>query len=414
MEFLDSLKEKANRKKYREHYDKAEEALNGLNALPAFRVPYEILDMQPQEIYMNNEKAYEYLTNGMVMTRPDHKAMQEMGQFYYDKMCFLADCINSSIAKKRIYDRIGLTGKFSESHDFLNRTAGLLNKYYDAMVSQYKICENGAYGEYKVNEKLKAYAKDNGGIVLENIRLEVGADRESAETDTLYITDRAIYSIETKYFGAYEIRVDGQNNWYKDKGDGWQPMDKSPSRQSIFHVKNLASFFDEKGVAFGSLPIIPVVIMANPKTVFQNEGSVGVYSIDHMDKMFRGGAPVIDTSTQYQIQKLVTGSTLEGKAYRFYDYYGYLRGINQKMKEWFLYYDGIFQIVLRILELCDYTTYVYQDTWRIVKAEKQILGDSLYHEWLNAYNQMLTFRKERVRYNENFGEQYHEMALQRK
>ncbi len=411
---LNSLKEKANRKKYREHYDKAEEALNGLNALPAFRVPYEILDMQPQEIYMNNEKAYEYLTNGMVMTRPDHKAMQEMGQFYYDKMCFLADCINSSIAKKRIYDRIGLTGKFSESHDFLNRTAGLLNKYYDAMVSQYKICENGAYGEYKVNEKLKAYAKDNGGIVLENIRLEVGADRESAETDTLYITDRAIYSIETKYFGAYEIRVDGQNNWYKDKGDGWQPMDKSPSRQSIFHVKNLASFFDEKGVAFGSLPIIPVVIMANPKTVFQNEGSVGVYSIDHMDKMFRGGAPVIDTSTQYQIQKLVTGSTLEGKAYRFYDYYGYLWGINQKMKEWFLYYDGIFQIVLRILELCDYTTYVYQDTWRIVKAEKQILGDSLYHEWLNAYNQMLTFRKERVRYNENFGEQYHEMALQRK
>lgn len=68
---------------------------------------------------------------------------------------------------------------------------------------------------------------------------------------------------------------------------------------------------------------------------------------------------------------------------------------------------------MKIFELCDYTTYVYKDTWRIVKAEKQILGDSLYYEWINAYNQMLTFRKERVRYNENFGEQYYEMALQR-
>lgn len=414
MEFFDSLMEKANRRKYREHYEKAEEALIGLNVLPAFRIPYEILDMQPQEIYMNNEKAYDYLTNDMVMTKPEHKAMQEMGQFYFDKMSFLADCINASIAKKRIYDRLGLGRKFAESEDFLEKTAGLLNKYYDAMVSQYKICESGAYGEYKVNEKLKAYAKGHGGIILENIRLEVGADRESAETDTLYITAGGIYSIETKYFGAYNIKVDSQNNWYKDKGDGWQPMDKSPSRQSIFHVKNLVSFFDEKGTAFGRLPVIPVVVMANPKTVVRNGGNVGVYSIDHMNEMFRGVPPVIDTSTQLQIQKLITGSTLEGKAYRFYDYYGYLRSINGKMKEWFRYYDGIFRIILKILQLCDYTTYVYKDRWKIVKAEKQILGDSLYYEWINAYNQMLTFRKERIRYNENFGEQYHEMALQRK
>lgn len=414
MGFFDDLLEKANRRNYKVHYEKAEEALSGLNDLPAFRIPYEILDMHPQEIYMNNEKAYEYLTNDMVMTRPDHKAMQEMGQFYYDKMCFLAECIKSSIAKKRIYDRVELTRKFSESYHFLNRIAGILNKYYDAMVSQYKICENGAYGEYKVNDKLKAYAKDHGGIVLENIRLEVGIDQESAETDTLYITDKAIYSIETKYFGAYKVRVDSGNNWYKDKGDGWQPMDKSPSRQSIFHVKNLRGFFDERGVPYGRLPIIPVVIMANPKTVFQNEGSVRVYSIDHMNEMLRGGSSVIDTSTQYQIQKLITGSTLEGKAYRFYDYYGYLQSINKKMKEWFLYYDRIFQIVLKIFELCDYTTYVYKDKWKIVKAEKQILGNSLYYEWINTYNQMLALRKERVRYNENFGEQYYEMSLQRK
>lgn len=414
MNFLDSLMEKANRRNYREYYEKAEEALSGLNDLPAFRIPYEILDMQPQEIYMNNEKAYEYLTNGMILTRPDHKAMQEMGQFYYDKMCFLADCINSSIAKKRVYDRAGLAGKFSESHDFLSRIADMLNKYYDAMISQYKVCENGAYGEYKVNEKLKAYAKDHGGIVLENIRLEVGAEQESAETDTLYITDKAIYSIETKYFGAYKIKVDSRNNWYKDKGNGWQAMDKSPSGQSIFHVKNLVRFFEEKGASFGRLPIIPVVVMANPRTVFYNEGSVKVFSIDHLSDMFCGGPSVIDISAQYQIQKLILGSTLEGKAYRFYDYYGYLRDINEKMKKWFSYYDKLFQIILKILELCDYTTYVYKDTWRIVKAEKQILGDSLYYEWLNAYNQMLTFRKERIRYNENFGEQYYEMALQRK
>lgn len=414
MKCFDNLMEKENRRKYREHYEKAEEALSGLKALPTFRIPYEILDMRPEEIYMNNENAYEHLTNDMVMTRPDHKAMQEMGQFYYDKMCFLANCINSSIAKKRIYDRLGLEGKFSESYDFLNRTADLLNECYDAMVSQYKICENGTYGEYKVNEKLKSYAKDHGGIVLENIRLEVGIDKESAETDTLYITDKAIYSIETKYFGAYKVRVDSGNNWYKDKGNGWQPMDKSPSRQSMFHVKNLISFFDEKGVSFGRLPIIPVVIMANPKTVFQNEGSVKVYSIDHMNEMLRGGSSVMDASTQRQIQQLIAGSTLEGKAYKFYDYYGYLRSINEKMKEWFLYYDGIFQIILKILELCNYTTYVYKNTWKIVKAEKQILGDSLYYEWINSYNQMLTFRKERIRYNENFGEQYYEMSLQRK
>lgn len=37
------------------------------------------------------------------------------------------------------------------------------NQYYDDMVSQYKVCESGAYGEYKVNEKLKAYAKEYGG-----------------------------------------------------------------------------------------------------------------------------------------------------------------------------------------------------------------------------------------------------------
>ena len=45
MVYFDDLMERANRKKYREHYEKAEEPLSGLNDLPIFRIPYEILDM---------------------------------------------------------------------------------------------------------------------------------------------------------------------------------------------------------------------------------------------------------------------------------------------------------------------------------------------------------------------------------
>lgn len=415
MGLFDELIEKANKRKYKEHYEKAEEVMSGLDALPSFDIPYEILDLQPEEIYMNNEKAYEFLTATMEITLLNHKELQDMGNYYFDKICFLKDCIDCSIAKKRLYERLELHRKFWESQDFLGRLQGMANQYYDKMVSQYKVCESGAYGEYKVNEKLKDYAKEHGGIVLENIRLEVGIDRESAETDTLYITDKAIYSIETKYFGNYKVWVDQDNNWYKNNGGNWQSMDKSPSRQSLFHVRNLKNFFEEKGTDFDRLPIIPVVVMANLMTSIQNEGNVRVYSIDHLNELlFNKRPPIINRTKQLQIQKLIVESTLAGKPYRFFDCYGYLQNLNNKIREWFTYYDEVFEIVLNIFKLSDCTTYVYKDTWKVIKAEKQILGDGMCHEWHNTYYQLLSLRKERRRFDENFGEHYFEMALQRK
>lgn len=415
MKLFDDLMENSNRKKYKEAYDRAEEVLIGLKDLPEYRIPYEIRNMKPERIYMNNEKAYAYLTSSMTMTIFMHKEIQDIGNYYYDKICFLSDCINSTIAKKRIYERLNLPAKFAESSEFLTSIYETINGYYDEMVKQYKICESGAYGEYKVNEKLKNYAKTHGGIILENIRLEVGIDKESAETDTLYITDKAIYSIETKYFGDYGVFVDSQNNWYKNKDGTWKPMDKSPSKQAAFHVRNLRDFFTEMGTSFGRLPIIPVVVMANPKTSIKNEGSVWVYSIDHLNQLLFNKHPsIIDVSTQLQIQKLITGSTLEGKPYPFFDYYTYMQEINNKIKKWFLYFDGIFEIVLKLLEQSDYTTYVYANRWKVTKEEKQILGRNLYCEWYNTYYQKLRLRKERKNYDENFGQQYFEMAIQRK
>lgn len=415
MKFFDDLMENSNRKRYREAYDKAEEVLAGLKDLPEYRVPYEIRNMSPKQIYMNNENVYAYLSSTMAMTIFMHKEIQDMGNYYCDKICFLADCVNNTIAKKRIYERLSLSAKCMESTDFLASIYETVNRHYDDMVKQYKVCESGAYGEYKVNEKLKNYAKTHGGIVLENIRLEVGIDKESAETDTLYITDKAVYSIETKYFGDYGVFVDSENNWYKNKDGTWKPMDKSPSRQALFHVRNLRNFFTEMGTSFDRLPIIPVVVMANPLTSIQNEGSIGVYSISHLNQLlFNKHPPVIDASAQLQIQKLIVGSTLEGKPYPFFDYYTYLQEVNNKIKKWFRYYDGIFEIVLKLLEQSDYTIYIYENRWRIIKEEKQILGRGVYCEWHNTYYQILRLREERKTYDENFGEQYFEMVVQRK
>lgn len=413
MRLMDAMAEAFNRAKHRKQYEMAEGILAELGSLPEFRIPYELLDMRPEEIFMDNETAYERLTNSMLLTLNDHRAMQDMGAFFYDRLSLLADCVQCSIARKRIYGRQGLQEKLSASVEFLNAFHGIANGYYDGMVAQYKICENGAYGEYKVNERMKAYAEKHGGIVLENIRLEVGVEKESAETDTLYIADNAIYSIETKYFGAYQVMADSDGRWFKNKGDGWQPMEKSPSRQAAYHVRNLRNFFAEQGLPIGNLPIIPVVVMANPRTVFQNAGSVDVYSIDSMEKMLQGRPPAISKSMQHRIRDLIMGSTLKGKAYRFFDYYGYLAKANEKILEWFKYYDGIFLAVLKIFEACGYTTYIYQKPFGIARAEKQLLGGQICADWVDAYNHKLTFRKERIRYNENFGEQYYEMALQR-
>lgn len=415
MKLFDDLMEKSNRNRYRISYDKAESVLIGLKDLPEYRIPYEIRNMYPEQIYMNNEEAYAYLTSTMEMTVLMHKEIQDMGNYYYDKICFLNECINSTIAKKRIHERLNLPIKFTESSEFLAGIYGIMNKNYDDMVKQYKICESGTYGEYKVNEKLKSYAKSHGGIILENVRLEVGSDKESAETDTLYITDRAIYSIETKYFGNYGVYVNAENNWYKNKDGTWNPMDRSPSKQAIFHANNLRDFFTEMGTSFGRLPIIPVVVMANPKTDIHNEGSVKVYSIEHLNHLLFNKLPSrIDASTQLQIQKLIAGSTLEGKPYPFFDYYKYLQEVNNKIKKWFQYYDEIFEIVLKILEQCDYNTYVYKNRWRVIKEEKQILGRNMSCEWHNTYYQKLRLRKERKTYDENFGEQYFEMVVRRK
>lgn len=410
LDFLKELADKVNKKKYREAYDKAEQILTELKEVPMHKIPYEVLQMHPQEVYGNNEIAYGFLTEQLLHTMEMHREIENMATYYYNKMALLGDYVNMSIARTRIYNRTNFREAFRESAHFLEKLYPITNQYHDDMVSQMKIIEAGAYGEFKVNEKLKKYAQKHNFKVLENIRLEVGIDKESAETDTILITDKAIFSIETKYFGSYEIEVDENNQWFRNKGGHKSNMGKSPSNQSVYHVKNLKNFFEEMSTDLGKLPIIPVVVMANPKTKFRNNGNVKVYSIEHMNNMFFNDMqPVISEITRGKIAELIASHSLEGKLQKFYDYYEYFCKVRERMQEWFRYYDVLFDITMKIFKSCDYVTYEYDKYGKIVQGEKQILGVELYNQVIEQYKQIIRMEKERTQFDGYFGKAYREL-----
>lgn len=414
MGIFDDLSEKGNRRKYKDVYDRAEIILADLKNLPEHKIPYEVLQMQPQVVRGDNESAFVFLTERLVHTMDMHREIENMAIYYYDKMSLLSTYVNSSIARKRIFDRTDFREAFRESAHFLEKLHPITNQYHDDMISQQKVLESGTYGEFKVNEKLKEYAKEHGYLVLENIRLEVGMDKESAETDTILITDKAIFSIETKYFGAYEIEVDENNQWFSNKGGQWKNMGKSPSNQSIYHVKNLKNFFTEMGMDVTDVPIIPVVVMGNPKTRFTNHGTVKVYSVNHMnDLIFCNLRACMSIERRKQIADLILSRTLKGKTQEFFDYYGYFCEVREKIQEWFKYYDFLFDITIRIFKESDYVTYDYDDNWKIVKAERQILGEELYNQVIAQYKQIILMGKERTRYDSYFGNAYRELRVQR-
>ena len=68
---------------------------------------------------------------------------------------------------------------------------------------------------------------------------------------------------------------------------------------------------------------------------------------------------------------------------------------------------------MRIFKASDYVTYEYDDYWKIIKAERQILGEELYNQVIAQYKQIILMEKERTRYDSYFGNAYRELRVQR-
>ena len=136
--------------------------------------------------------------------------------------------------------------------------------------------ESGNVGEQKVDYALK-WLDSSYIIIKKNSKDKVGNDciiitnqsfiDETQEYDHLVISNKGIFSVETKNF-AGKIIVDKQGNWIRKHGEEEEGI-KNPIQQIRQHEKMLASFLPE------DFKIISIICIANDKAIIEGtENSV--------------------------------------------------------------------------------------------------------------------------------------------
>lgn len=213
--------------------------------------------------------------------------------------------------------------------DTLQHILRLLQKQVDNFNYDLATTTKGCDGENKTINSLKAVSLNYP--VLHNVRLESSsADLNySAETDTIVITDRAIFLIETKNYGGNGdiITVSNDGRWTLYDGHKQKTRNlTNPYKQVSDHIFFIKKFFEEHNIKI-DLPIVPIIAIANDDVDIKLETTdimgkvlradlIGTYILQYIES-----TPSKTTKkTMSLIDKVLKEEKLPPKQYKVIDY----------------------------------------------------------------------------------------------
>lgn len=229
----------------------------------------------------------------------------------------------------------GYPDTFDYIFDLLQKQINYLNKAYTTSVK-------GIQGEEKTSQSLKAVSINYP--VLHNVLLEEGSEdnRFSAETDTIVITDRAIFLIETKNFGGKgdKITVSEDGRW--EIFDRYQKkailIKNNPYKQVTDHIFVMRKFLESHNIE-ENLPIIPIIAIANNDVNIEIKNSglskvlrtdlLGTYILQYLDSH-----PVmISKKTMDTLSHVFNSENMPPKKYKVINYFENIKTILNNLTE---------------------------------------------------------------------------------
>lgn len=208
----------------------------------------------------------------------------------------------------------------------------LLQKQIDEFLKEYAITKSGKIGEDNAHNSLKSvnlnYPVLNNVYLEElietNNRLDSSFETYSAEIDSIIITDRAIFIIETKnYKKGTNILVTKDGQWYKDNNK----LDTNPVVQVTNHSLVIRKCLLKNNINF-ELPIIPIIAIGNSDinlTIDSDEDLLikilhtdllGTYILNYIGT----NSPIITLDSVQEINSVIQSNALPLKKYDVIDY----------------------------------------------------------------------------------------------
>lgn len=209
----------------------------------------------------------------------------------------------------------------------------LLQKQIDEFIKEYAITKSGKIGEDKVYNSLKSVNLNFpvlNNVHLEelietNYRLDTYSETYSAEIDSIIITDRAIFIVETKnYKKGTNILVSNEGQWYKDNNK----TDINPIIQVTNHSLVIRKCLLKNNINF-ELPIIPIIAIANSDVKLSIENSENLLvKVLHTDLLgsyifnyIESNPQIITFDSVQKINSVIQKNVLPLKKYSVLEYH---------------------------------------------------------------------------------------------
>ncbi len=236
----------------------------------------------------------------------------------------------------------------------------LLQKQINHFNHSYSIAIKGYEGEQKTAHSLKAVSINYP--VLHNVLLEEGNDsnRYSAETDTLIITDRAIFIVETKNYGGkgdiITISNDGRWELYDKYKKTSTVISNNPYKQCSDHIFVIKKFL-ENHTFKDTVPIIPIIAIANNNVDIKSDADnglakvlrtelIGTYILQYLDSH----AAVISKKTLSSLSDIFLNEKMSLKKYTVLDYCENIKTVCSVLVDLINYYSEDYEENAREIE----------------------------------------------------------------
>ncbi len=240
--------------------------------------------------------------------------------------------------------------------DTIEHILRLLQKQINSFNRAYNIAVKGFEGEEKTKQSLMAVSVNYP--VLNNILLEEtnGEIRYSAETDTLIITDKAIFLIETKNFGGkgdtITISSDGLWEITNTKKKEKFALATNPYKQITDHIFVIRKFFEKNNIK--NLPIIPIIAIANNDVHLDISDDIGLAKILRVELIgtyvlnyIESNNSTISKKTISKINEIIQKEKLPPKKYSVLNYCENIQTICCSLMKLLQYYNEDYEEVLR-------------------------------------------------------------------
>lgn len=135
--------------------------------------------------------------------------------------------------------------------------------------------KKGNEGEDLVNKFLKSKSKD--GLLLSN--LTIRENEKYTQIDHVFITNKAIFVIETKNHSGFVIGGKADLNWTVMYGKSKYKM-YNPLKQNETHVNTIRRVIEDKNIN-----IVPIVIFSNEKCKFKEQPE-GVHRLEEFKSQY--------------------------------------------------------------------------------------------------------------------------------